>query len=367
MPDGDSPVERRRLVPALLAAVLLAAAAGYALTRAQDAVAVADDPARIAARALDEKFNVAVAEREIAAALAANDSDLAHSFVDLAAARHAALAPATVAQVNAAVAEAATPRHKAVNFARGLFTGEPDDMASLAGTATGDLFVFGDIRDAARDSARLASGEKADELVLGLACVGIAITAGTYASFGVAAPVRVGLTLAKAARKAGGVSAKFAGGVGRLLRNAVDWGALRRVSITQPALAVRTVREAVKVERAGGLMHLARDIGRVQEKAGARAALDGLKIAEKPGDMARLARLAEKEGSRTRAILKVAGRGALWLVGAAFDIATWILGALFTLFGFVSSLKSATERITWRILQRRKRRRARLVAAMAQR
>ena len=139
------------------------------------------------------------------------------------------------------------------------------------------------------------------------------------------------------------------------------------MSITQPALAVRTVREAVKVERAGGLMHLARDIGRVQEKAGARAALDGLKIAEKPGDMARLARLAEKEGSRTRAILKVAGRGALWLVGAAFDIATWILGALFTLFGFVSSLKSATERITWRILQRRKRRRARLAAAMAHR
>ena len=151
------------------------------------------------------------------------------------------------------------------------------------------------------------------------------------------------------------------------MRNAVDWGALRRVSITQPALAVRTVREAVKVERAGGLMHLARDIGRVQEKAGARAALDGLKIAEKPGDMARLARLAEKEGSRTRAILKVAGRGALWLVGAAFDIATWILGALFTLFGFASSLKSATERITWRILQRRKRCRARLAAAMAQR
>ncbi len=207
--------------------MLLAAAAGYALTRAQDAVAVADDPARIAERALDQKFNAAVAEREIEAALAANDSDLAQSFVDLAAARHVALEPATVAKVNAAVAEAATPRHKAESFARGLVTGEPDDMAALAGTAIGDLFVFGDIRDAVRESARLASGEKADELVLGLACVGIAITAGTYASFGAAAPVRVGLTLAKAARKAGGVGAKFAGGVGRLLRNAVDWGALQ--------------------------------------------------------------------------------------------------------------------------------------------
>ena len=279
-----------------------------------------------------------------------------------------ALDPATVEKVNAAVAEAATPRHKAVSFARGLVTGEPDDMAGLAGTALGDLFVFGDIRDAAREGARLASGEKADELVLGLACVGIAITAGTYASFGAAAPVRVGLTLTKAARKAGGVSAEFAGGVGRLLRNAVDWSALETGARSRSRRwrCARCARRSRSSAPAGSL-HLARDIGRVQEKAGARAALDGLKIAEKPGDMARLARLAEKEGSRTRAILKVAGRGALWLVGAAFDIATWILGALFTLFGFVSSLKSATERITWRILQRRKRRRARLVAAMAHR
>ena len=42
----------------------------------------------------------------------------------------------------------------------------------------------------------------ADELVLGLACVGLAITAGTYATLGATAPARVGLSVAKAARKA---------------------------------------------------------------------------------------------------------------------------------------------------------------------
>ena len=345
-----------RLVPALLAAVLMAGAATYAAVRATDTIAVADDPAQIADRALDTTFNAQVARREIGAALAAGDSDLAQSFVELAAARHVPLEPALIEKVNAAVAEAATTRHKLVSFTRGLVTGQPDDAAALAGTATGDLFVFGDIRDALRESVRLASGEKADELVLGLACVGIAITAGTYVSFGAAAPARAGLTLAKAARKAGSVSAEFAANVGRMLHGVVDWGALRKVSITQPALAVRTAREAVKVERAGGLLHLARDVARVEEKAGARAALDGLKIAEKPADMGRVAKLAEKEGSRTRAIVKLLGRGAIWLVGAALDIAVWLLGALFALFGFVSSLKGATERITWGILQRRKRR-----------
>src|SRR5581483_12489323 len=94
-----------------------------------------------------------------------------------------------------------------------------------------------------------------------------------------------------------------------------------------------------KIERAGGLLHLARDVARVEEKAGARAALDGLKIAEKPADMGRFAKLAEKEGSRTRAIVKLLGRGAIWLAGAALDIAVWMLGAAFALFGFISLLR----------------------------
>jgi hypothetical protein len=72
--------------------------------------------------------------------------------------------------------------------------------------------------------------------------------------------------------------------------------------------------------------------------------------------MSRVAKLAEKEGSRTRAILKVAGRGAIALTVAAFDLGVWILGALLTLFAFVSSLKSATERATVRVLRYRRRR-----------
>jgi hypothetical protein len=128
-----------------------------------------------------------VARREIEAALAAGDADLAQSFIDLAADRDVAVDPALVQRVNAATAEAATTRHKVKSFARGLVSGEPDDMAALAGTAVGDLFVFGDIRDAVREGTRLARGQAADELVLGLASAGIAITAATYVTFGTAA------------------------------------------------------------------------------------------------------------------------------------------------------------------------------------
>jgi hypothetical protein len=370
--QAATPIRRARLVPVLLIAALLAAGASYVVPRgleAQHLLSIEDDPVAIAQRALDEKFNADVAQREIEAALAAKDADLAQSFVDLANERQVALDPALTEKVKAAVAEENSTQHAMQSFAMGLVTGEPDDAVGLAGTSLGDLFVFGDIRDAVREGSRLAAGEKADELVLGLAAVGLAITAGTYMSAGVAAPARVGLSLAKAARKAGKLGGELAVYVGRALRGIVDWGALKRAatgfSVTEPAVAIRAAREAVKMEKAGGLVRLARDVGRVQGKAGTKAAFDALKVAETPREMGRIAKLAEKEGGKTRAILKVVGRGAIALSIAAFDLGAWILGALFTLFAFVSSLKSATERMTLRALRRRKERRLRRFAALS--
>lgn len=371
-PLGTIVPRRRRVMPALLAAVMLAGAAGYVVPRGVDAntqLSIEDDPSQIAARALDGIFDAALAQREIDAALAAKDADLAQSFVLLAGERQVALDPALTARVDIAVAEAATTRHAMESFAMGLVTGEPNDMAGLAGTALGDLFVFGDIRDAAREGTRLATGQQADELVLGLACVGLAITAGTYATLGAVAPARVGLSLAKAARKTGQLSADLAASMGRMMRGVVDWGRLKGAiagaSIAEPAVAIRAAREAVKIERAGGLIHLARDVGRVQSKAGTKAALEGLKIAETPREMAQVAKLAEKQGGKTRAILKTVGRGAIALTMATFDLGMWILGALFTAFTFVSALKSATERGTQRVLNWRKNVRRRRYAAMA--
>jgi hypothetical protein len=319
---------------------------------------VQDEPAELADRKLARSFDSAAATREIEAALAADDADLARSFVELARDRKVALAPELVARVDAAVEQAASTLKTAENFTRGLIVGEPDDLVSLAGTALGDLFVFGDIRDAVREGSRYAQGKEVDHLILGLSAVGIAVTAGTYASLGTGAPARVGLSLVKAARKTGRLSARMAESVGRTLRSVIDGPALRKavdgMSVTNPAMTARAVREAVKIEKADDLFRMTRYVGEVQAKAGARAALDGLKISDSPREMARVAKLAEKEGGKTRAILKFLGRGAIALTVAAFDLSLWVLWAALTLFGFVSAAKGAVERATWRGLQRRK-------------
>ena len=350
---------------ALGLATLCAIAALAAAPRAFDAkvlLGAQNDPVALADHAVARAFDAEVAAREIKAALAADDADLAWSFLELARERDMPVDAALAEKVELANATAATATRSLQNFARGLISGEPDNMSSLAGTALGDLFVFGDVRDAVREGSRLAAGEEADELILGLACVGLVITAGTYATVGVAAPARVGLTVLKAARKTGRIGSRMAGWIGRSAREVVDWTTLRRAvgeaGIAAPVVAVRAAREAVKVEKARDLMHLVGDVGRVQAKAGTRAALDGLKLAETPQEMSKLARLAAAKGGKTRAILKLAGRAAIVLAMSTFDLALWVFWAIVTAFGFVSSLKRMVERITERHCARRRLRRA---------
>src|SRR5262245_8880128 len=113
---------------ALLAAVLLAAVAVYAVPRAADAVSDLDDPVRIAGRALDDTFEAVTAQREIEGALAVQDVELAQSFIDLARSRHVTIDPALAQKVAAATADAATVWYRTKSFARGLVTGEPQDI-----------------------------------------------------------------------------------------------------------------------------------------------------------------------------------------------------------------------------------------------
>jgi hypothetical protein len=349
-----------RMTLAVSALMLLGVAA--VMPRGIDAarlIAAAEDPEKLTALGLEHHFDAAAAEREIQAALATDDAELAESFLALADERSLPVAPALRAKVEEATGVTATALRATGKFIDGFVVGAPDDLAGVAGMVAGDLFVYGDIRDLVRETGNLVRGEKADELILGLACVGLAVTAGTYASLGAGAPARVGVSVIKAAGKTGRISARLAEAVMRPLRSAVDTAALKGAfgpyALLQPALAVRSARAAVKIEKAEGVMRVLGDVGKVQGKAGMRAALEGLRLAESPRDLTKLARLAEAKGSKTRAVLKVLGRGAIALTVGLFELSSWVLWALLTLIGLAASFKRLVERSTLRFIHWRKR------------
>jgi hypothetical protein len=324
-----------------------------------------DDPVELSDHELNSvlRNDQNLIEGNVEAALAAGDPDLARSFVDLAAAKNIGVSAPLSAKVNDAVAKQNSTSHFAKQFATGLFTGSADDVASLSGTVAGDLFVFGDIRDVVREGKHLAMGEDTDRLVLGLAAAGLAVTAATYVSIGGVAPVRAGLTLVKDARKVGRIGEGLTEWAGRSARDVVDTPMLQEAvanaSVMRPGETISAVKAAFHAEQAGGLVRLAKDVGRVGERAGARGALDTLRIAEGPEDVARAARLAESKGGQTRAIMKILGRGALLLAAGAFNLTLWVFGAALALLGFLASIKATTERLTQSWLQRSKARRLR--------
>jgi hypothetical protein len=353
-----------------LSGAMLVALWPYARNAGQ-LLAAQDDPVALSAIQVDSALrntqNIIGDETE--AALKDNDSDLAESFLDLAREKNVSVPNELTQKVSDAVAEENSSSHFARRFASGLVIGDVSDVASLSGTVLGDLFVFGDIRDVVRESKHLVMGEDTDRLVLGLAAAGLAVTAATYVSVGGIGPVRAGLTLVKDARKVGRLGEGLTEWAGRSAREIVDTPVLQNAvasgSALRPLQTAGAIRAAFKAEKAGALVRLAKDVGRVGQKAGARGALDTLKIAEGPKDVARAARLAEASGNKTRAILKLLGRGALLLVGGAFDLSLWVLGALFALFSFLASIKATAERLTQSWLNHKKARalRRRLAAA----
>ncbi len=358
-----------------VAGMAASVAVGAALwPHARDAFAVLsaqDEPAQLADVQVSSALrnNQALIEQNIEAALAANDADLANSFIELAREKNIAVSDALSIRVSDAVAEEHSASHFAKRFATGLVTGTADDVASLSGTVAGDLFVFGDIRDVVREGKHLAMGEDTDRLVLGLATAGLAVTAATYVSVGGVAPVRAGLSMVKDARKVGRLGEGLTAWAGRSTREVVDAPMLREAvasgSVLRPGETMSAIKAAFRAEKAGSLVRLAKDVGRVGEKAGMRGALDTLRIAEGPKDVARAARLAESKGSQTRAIIKLLGRSALLLAAGAFNLSMWLFGALFALFGLLSSIKATTERATLAWLRRNKARRLRKQLAAA--
>ncbi|MBR0826913.1 hypothetical protein JQ596_15295 [Bradyrhizobium manausense] len=334
-------------------------------------LAAQDDPAALSELRLDAVLaaNPSLVPDNIEAALAAGDADLASSFVELARERNIALPDGLLTRVNDAVRDENSTTHFAKRFATGLVTGNADDVASLSGTVAGDLFVFGDVRDVVREGKHLAMGEETDHLILGLATAGLAVTAATYISVGGATPVRAGLSLVKDARKVGRLGEGLAVWAGRSAREVVDTPALKKAvassSMFRPGESVSAIKAAFRAEKAGALVRLGKDVTRVAGKTGTRGALDTLRIAEGPKDVARAARLAEAQGGKTRAIMKLLGRGALLLVTGAFNFTMWLLGAAFTLLGLLSSIKATTERLTQSWCDRRRRRRQRQAQAEA--
>ena len=306
-------------------------------------------------------FDATVAQREIEAALAADDADLAKSFLDLADGTRRAVPPELAGSASPPRSTRPIRRAGAAeSFARGLITGEPDDMVEPC-------------RHRARRSVRVrryprrgARGQPLRQRRDGRRAGAGASPAS--ASRSPPAPMRAS---ARRRRRASGfrwsrprarparIGGALADWVGRSLREVIDWSALRRAGRIAGRARGRGARGARSGQGREGRRarpKLVGDVGRVQSQGRhASRARRAEARAKGRARLPRIAKLAEKKGSKTRAILKTLGRGRDPVCRSPRSISRCgFSGAIADLVGLVSSAKSAVERMTLRHLARKK-------------
>lgn len=284
----------------------------------------------------------AAAER----ALADKDEDLAASITQLAAERGVTLPAALTARI-AAARDAASSRIGADAW-NGFLSGDAPNEAALAGAVAADLTGVGDIRDLYTQAARYVAGEDVDPLIIGLATVGLGLTAATVATLGATGPEKAGVSTLKAVKRAGRLSPLLAREVGVVAANALDGEALRLVGTSVARLDLAAARAAsgrvLKAEAVTTLEGLGSDVATIGGNAGYRTTVAALGTAASTQEMGVIARLSSRFGTATRAVM-VLGGTALTFASYALTAAMWSLWLVLWIAGVMFGAAKLGQRI----------------------
>lgn len=352
----------RFLVPLTMTAMVAAAAVAggsWLLPRTLTSwtwLEARNEPLALTDLGLHNELTHARLQHELDAALTANDIDLAGSFITLAAQQNLPVPPALMARYRAETTPAAETLRAARAFYEGARDGESTSGAGLAGVIASDLTGIGDVRDLIHEGRKAQRGEETDNLTLGLAAVGLAITGATIVSLGMAMPARAGVSTLKVAVKSGRISRPLAATLSRAVHEAVDTRALTAAAGAASRLELSSARAAARSAiRPASLTHLrgmAENVTLIGRKAGVRGAQEALTVARDGADLRRVARLSESRGLGTRAVLKVLGRGAIALTSSAAILAGWLMAGVSYLWLVLLLFLAVTKRIT-RLIWRR--------------
>jgi len=225
------------------------------------------------------------------------------------------------------------------SFLEGFVTGHGSDTAGFMGAIASDLTVVGDVRDIGAEGSKLARGEDYSRLILGLSVVGLAATTATVATGGGGLPVKVGVSLLKVAEKAGTITARFARDVSNVLQEAVNFeklrGLLRTTDLADTAATRRAILDYADGVSMARVTPILTDMAALERAVGPAEAVRLMRHVDSTGDLARVGRMGEKLGVKTRGVVELTGKTSLRAFKTAWNL---ILIALQWVWAIVAGL-----------------------------
>ena len=309
-------------------------------------------------------------EAAISTAMDRGDGDLARSLMALAKDQGIIVAPVLEQRL------AALP---AVNLGNVLqqgwscvVNGDFDSEAGFACVLATDVTGIGDVRDLVGEGSNYVQGKSVNYFTLGIATVGLTLTAATVASLGGALPVRAGASFIKAMGKLGKLPPKLTGEIGLALARTVDTAALGEAMNLGRELRFGEMQAPLarlfKPKSLAMVSDLATDFGTIGSVGGVRAMKLSAEAADDARDVKALAKMSAKYKGRFLGVMTMLGHGALRLADVLLTLSGWALGALLWLIGFALFLTRTTgrtARFVARALRPRRRRQPRRALAVA--
>jgi hypothetical protein len=292
---------------------------------------------------------------EIASALAAGDGDLARSLAVLAGDRRVSVDPELVARI------AALPPVDVLNvLGQGwncVVNGDFDSEAGFACVVATDLTGIGDVRDLVGEGGKYLTGQPVNYLTLGVASIGLTLTAATYATGGGMLPIRAGATFVKAMNKAAKLPPKLVRELGGVLGRSINATAL-----DEAVLLARELRFGELQRPLGRLFNprslrvvekVATDFGTIGAAGGVRAMKLSAEVADSTRDVGVMAKAATKYKAGYLGVVKLLGRGIVRIGDLLWRLGSWLVAAALWAWGlvmFVLRVARGTARGIYRVV-----------------
>lgn len=319
---------------------------------------------------------------EVQAAVAAHEFADAQDMVRIGQELGREIPPVIIASTVEPISDAVW--RNSAGFANGFIFGEVDSIPSIFGAVAADYFVIGDIRDTYTEGGKLLAGDDYNRVTLGASLFGIVTLApGSGVS-------DVGASVLKNANKARKLSEKLAARLLGSLNEAIDVDILKKGMTSMPvprasfsglphltraisdltvddvqkldfskldaavkeaspidASAIRKQFDGVlKPDRAEELRVTVSSISSVWKNGGIRSAFKVIERADSPAELGRYKSLAKAMGGRTAGVVRLFGKGAIWLgdliievIAAIVFAIAWCLGAVWTAISFILNLR----------------------------
>ena len=287
---------------------------------------------------------------EIEIALKARDGDMARSLIALAEAQDVAVPDELVAELNA------LPPVDIGNVASQgwncVVNGDFDSEAGFACVVATDLTSIGDVRDLVAQGGNYIMGQPVNYFTLGVASVGLGLTAATVSTGGGALPLRAGASFLKAANKVGKMPPKLVAEVSQMLARSINRGALDEALVMAREFRFgdlgKPVSRLFNPRSVAAVTDLATDIGRIGKVGGVRAMKMSVEAADSTRDIKTIARTAERYQDKFPAVMKMLGRGVVRLADLLWTIGGWFAAAALWLVSMAwFMLRTTTKVARW--------------------